>query len=67
MSFEELKNKSTSELYTIIEERRKEQLNLRIQIKTGQDVKLSRIREVRRDIAKVMTRLQQIKLGKKYA
>jgi large subunit ribosomal protein L29 len=64
MSFEELRGKSVSELYKILEERKKEQLNLRIQMRTSQEFKQTRIKEVRRDVAKVMTRLQQIKLGK---
>jgi large subunit ribosomal protein L29 len=64
MQFEELKGKSISELYKVIEERRKEQLNLRIQRKTGAEVNPNRFKVVRRDIAKVMTRLRQVQLGK---
>ncbi|MDR0631217.1 MAG: 50S ribosomal protein L29 [Holosporales bacterium] len=63
MDFDDLKSKTVSELYKIIEERRKEQLNLRIRVKTMQDVRSSRVKEVRRDIARVLTRLQQIRAG----
>lgn len=61
MEFETLKDKSLSELYQLLEDRKKEQLNLRIQRGTSQEVKSHRIREVRRDIAKIMTRMAQLK------
>jgi ribosomal protein L29 len=64
MEFDDLTNKTVSELYRIIEERRKEQLNLRIRVKTMQDVRMSRFKEVRRDIARVLTRLQQLRAGR---
>lgn len=64
MLFESLKNKTVSELYKLLEERKKEQLNMRIQLKTGQDFKPHKVREVRRDVAKIMTRLNQVKLVK---
>lgn len=64
MEFETLKDKSLSELYQLLEDRKKEQLNLRIQRGTSQEVKSHRIREVRRDIAKIMTRMAQLKLVK---
>ncbi|MDR1208438.1 MAG: 50S ribosomal protein L29 [Holosporales bacterium] len=67
MEFDDLKNNTVSELYRIIEERRKEQLNLRIRVCTMQDVKMSRFKEVRRDIARVLTRLQQLKSGDSHA
>lgn len=65
MEFNTLKSSTLSELYQLLEERKKEQLNLRIQrATTPADVKPHRIREVRRDIAKIKTRLSQLKAGK---
>lgn len=64
MLFESLKGKTVSELYKLLEERKKEQLNMRIQMRTGQEFKPHRIREVRKDVAKILTRLVQLKTNK---
>ena len=64
MLFESLKGKTVSELYKLLEERKKEQFNMRVQMRLGQEFKPHKMREVRRDIAKVMTCLGQIKSEK---
>ncbi|MDR3285302.1 MAG: 50S ribosomal protein L29 [Holosporales bacterium] len=61
MFFEVLKNKTLAELYKLLEDRKKEQLNMRIQMRTSQEFKAHRIKEVRRDIAKIQTRIVQKK------
>jgi ribosomal protein L29 len=69
MLFEHLKDKTISELYTMIEERKKAQLNMRIRMKTEPDIKPHKMRAYRRDIAKILTRLGQLnrEKGKKNA
>ena len=64
MLFESLKGKTVSELYRLLEERKKEQLNMRIRMRTGNDFKPHRIREIRKDAAKILTRLAQLKTKK---
>ncbi|MFN9337045.1 MAG: 50S ribosomal protein L29 [Alphaproteobacteria bacterium] len=51
----DVRAKSADELNTILLDLRKEQFNLRFQRATGQLEALSRIRQVRRDIARVKT------------
>jgi large subunit ribosomal protein L29 len=51
----EIRAKSTDELKAMLLELRKEQFNLRFQRATGQLEAVSRIRQVRRDIARVKT------------
>ena len=62
MRFETIKGKTLSELFKMIEERKKIQLNSRIQVKTGQPVKSHTIRAARREIAQIMTRIAQLKV-----
>jgi ribosomal protein L29 len=64
MLFSELKNKSASELYEMIAVLKKERLDLFILRSVGTQIKSGRIKEARRDVARIMTRLRQIKLGK---
>ena len=52
---EDLRAKSTDELTEQLLSLKKEQFNLRFQRATGQLEKTARIREVRRDIARVKT------------
>ncbi len=51
----DVRAKSSDELNTMLLDLRKEQFNLRFQRATGQLEALSRIRQVRRDIARVKT------------
>ena len=51
----DVRAKSADELSTMLLDLRKEQFNLRFQRATGQLEALSRIRQVRRDIARVKT------------
>ncbi len=61
MKASELKNKSLDELQDELLGLKKEQFNLRFQKATGQLEKPSRVREVRRDIARVQTVQQQLR------
>ena len=51
----DIRAKSADELNTMLLDLRKEQFNLRFQRATGQLEALSRIKQVRRDIARVKT------------
>jgi len=55
MKAEDLRAKSEDELNDALVALKREQLNLRFQRATGQLEKTARVREVRRDIARVMT------------
>jgi large subunit ribosomal protein L29 len=51
----DLRSKSDDQLSEQLSQLKKEQFNLRFQAATGQLAKPSRVREVRRDIAKIQT------------
>lgn len=55
MKAEDIRTKSPDELMDQLVSLKKEQFNLRFQKATGQIEKTARIREVRRDIARVKT------------
>ena len=55
MNAEELRTKTPDELTDQLANLKKEQFNLRFQRATGQLEKTARIREVRRDIARIKT------------
>ena len=55
----DIRQKTPDELSTMLLDLRKEQFNLRFQRATGQMQKTGRIKEVRRDIARVKTILQE--------
>ena len=61
MQANELKNKSLDELNDELLGLKKEQFNLRFQKATGQMENSSRVRQVRRDIARVQTVQQQLR------
>lgn len=61
MKFADLVKKDTKELCEICAQLKKEQLNLRILSKTGQEVKSSAMRDCRKNVARVKTRLRQLK------
>lgn len=59
MKASDVRAKSNDELATQLGELRKEQFNLRFQRASGQLENTSRVRAVRRDIARIMTALGQ--------
>ena len=61
MKAEELKGKSPDELQTQLLDLKKEAFNLRFQRASGQLENTSRIRQVRRDVARVKTTLSAIR------
>jgi len=63
MKASELKQKSAEELQTILLDLRKEQFNLRMQRGTGQLSRPHQMKEVKKDIARVHTVINQAKAG----
>ncbi|MCU7922081.1 MAG: 50S ribosomal protein L29 [Candidatus Thiodiazotropha sp. (ex Dulcina madagascariensis)] len=63
MKASELRMKSQQELTTALDELLKEQFNLRMQQGTGQMSRPSRVKEVRKDIARVKTLMNEQKPG----
>ena len=59
MKATELRDKGAEELAQELIALRREQFNLRLQLATGQSMKSHRVREVRRDIARVKTILNE--------
>ena len=59
MKAEELRAKSVTELNTMLLQLKKEQFNLRFQQAGGQLENTARVREVRRDIARIKTVIGQ--------
>jgi large subunit ribosomal protein L29 len=57
----DIRGKSADELQTMLLDLRKEQFNLRFQRATGQLERMARIREVRRDIARIKTIMSEQK------
>lgn len=55
MKYEKVQAMTDAELANSLEELRREKLTLKIQSHTGQLEKSARVREVRRDIARVLT------------
>jgi len=65
MKTADLRAKTADELKQSLLDLRKEQFNFRFQKTTGKIEDTSRVRIVRRDIAKIKTLLNEIKSGKK--
>ncbi len=59
----ELREKESAELQTQLSELLREQFNLRMQKGSGQLSRPSRVRQVRRDIARIKTVLNEMKRG----
>ncbi|GAB4131786.1 MAG: 50S ribosomal protein L29 [Rhodothalassiaceae bacterium] len=59
MKAADLKSKSAGELEAELEALKREQFNLRFQAASGQLESTARVREVRRDIARILTVLRQ--------
>ncbi len=57
MKYKEIKQMSSAELDSQISELLREKLNLKIQSRTGQLEKTARVRQVRRDIARIKTEM----------
>ncbi len=64
MDISEIRNMTLDQLDDQLAALKKEQFNLRFQRASGQLEKTSRVREVRRDIARVMTIARQKQQGK---
>lgn len=64
MNAEELRSKSEDELNEELMSLRKERFNFRFQKSSGQLENTARVREVRRDIARIKTVLQEVKTGR---
>jgi ribosomal protein L29 len=64
MKFSELLGKDKSELHQMCFDLKREYMNLRILSKTTQDVKTSTIRVCKKNIARIKTRLSQLRLNK---
>ncbi|MDR1476026.1 MAG: 50S ribosomal protein L29 [Holosporales bacterium] len=60
MKFSELLQKDAGELKKMCIDLRREHFNLRILMKTNQDVKTAVIRSCKKNIARVKTRLSQL-------
>ena len=65
MKAEEIRTKTLDELEGQLGELKKEQFNLRFQKATGQIEKTARVKEVRRDIARIKTIAAEKSAGKK--
>jgi len=63
MKATELRQKSQEELGTVLEDLLKEQFNLRMQQGTGQLSRPSRMKEVRKDIARIKTLMNEKQSG----
>jgi large subunit ribosomal protein L29 len=63
MKATELRQKSQDELNSTLEELLKEQFNLRMQQGTGQMSRPSRMKEVRKDIARIKTLMSEKQSG----
>ncbi|MDR1333509.1 MAG: 50S ribosomal protein L29 [Holosporales bacterium] len=60
MKFSDLLQKDAGELYKICTDLKRAHMNMRLLIKTGQEVKTSAMRACRKDVARVKTRLTQL-------
>ncbi|MDR0942136.1 MAG: 50S ribosomal protein L29 [Holosporales bacterium] len=65
MKFADLLGKDSRELCQMCSDLKREFMNMRILSRTKQDIKTSAIRECRKNIARVKTRLTQLKEKKK--
>ena len=63
MKTKEIREMTAPERESLLNDLKKEKFNLAIQARTGQLEKTARVRQVRRDIAKVLTVLNENKEG----
>tara|TARA_B100001123_G_scaffold441339_2_gene582332 strand:- start:145 stop:360 length:216 start_codon:yes stop_codon:yes gene_type:complete len=59
MKYSEIKKKTNDELADLLNNLKKESYNLRFQKKNGQLEKTARINEVKKDIAKIKTKINE--------
>jgi ribosomal protein L29 len=64
MKFVDLLQKDFGGLCRMCTDFKREHMNMRILVKTGQEVKTSAMRECRKNVARVKTRLTQLKKKK---
>ena len=64
VKYKDLKNSHAKDLAKMDQESRTELFHLRIKQKTSQLANKSRVREVRRDVARVQTKMTDLKNGK---
>jgi len=67
MKIADLRTKSEDELSKSLIELRKEQFNFRFQQSTGKIEDTSRVRKMRRDVARIKTLLNEMKASEKLA
>ena len=67
MKYSEIKKKTKDELTDLLSDLKKENYNLRFKKKNGQLEKTGRIDQVKKDIAKIKTKLNEDFLGEKNA
>ena len=67
MKYSEIKKKTKDELTDLLIDLKKENYNLRFQKKSGQLEKTGRIDQVKKDIARIKTKLNEEILGEKDA
>ena len=67
MKYNEIKTKTKDELIDLLKNLKKENYNLRFQKKNGQLDKTGRIEQVKKDIARVKTKMNDDFLGDKNA
>ena len=67
MKYDEIKKKTKDELFDLLESLKKENYNLRFQKKNGQLEKTGRIEQLKKDIARIKTKLNQETGGDKNA
>jgi large subunit ribosomal protein L29 len=63
MKFDLLKNMTLSELYQKAVDLKKEALNTRILFASSQPTNMNRLRQIRRDVARIKTRIEQLKIS----
>lgn len=64
MKAEEIRLLTETEIYAKLSDLRQEKMNLRFQAVSGQLSDLSRVKEVRRDIARIETILREMEMKK---
>jgi large subunit ribosomal protein L29 len=67
MKAAELRNMTRDELQAKLKEYQRELFNLRFQVATGQLKNFNRIKEVKKDIARVLTVLREMELEEAHA
>lgn len=61
MKFDLFKSMTVSELYQKAVDLKKEAMNIRFLAASSQPTNMNRLRQIRRDVARIKTRIQQLK------